>query len=128
MVFKKAHFAGNGITVDVHIDRAHENAYLQAFVLKILVFLGFLNYHYFAVGRGNKQVFARFKTTTWVPEKLQNRDNYKRAQDIAEPVGQGNIRKKVMGNKYNDGAENQGQKQAGITFFVELHSEKFHQI
>ena len=43
----------NRIPISMNVSKAHENRYLDAFVVKILVFFHFLNYHHLTVAGSN---------------------------------------------------------------------------
>nr|GFC26724.1 hypothetical protein [Tanacetum cinerariifolium] len=74
VVLEVAHHARYRVTGDVHVDGRHEHANLPARGLEIFVFVHFLDYHYFAIGGGQQQVFVREQAPEGRPEELQQRE------------------------------------------------------
>ena len=48
--------SGYRVAVDVHIERAHKNAYLQAGAVEVLVVVGLLYHYYFTIGGANNGI------------------------------------------------------------------------
>ena len=67
------HFAGYGEPVGVHIEYIHEDGYLHAFVVEILIFEHLFEYDYHTVGRSHHYIFTvTFEPTLRRAEEVDN--------------------------------------------------------
>src|SRR5690606_29533803 len=92
MILLIDHFTGHGASVDVDIDRRHEDGYLEAVALQVFIFRGLLDHHDFAIGRGQDGVGVECAMRSRrIPEEDQKYDQEKYGHAEQEKRPQGEI-------------------------------------
>src|SRR5688572_5269098 len=71
MIFKKTHHATDRHSIDMHVNRGHENRNLFSSAFQIFVLLGFFNHNYLTIGWGQHVFIISSNRENRISKKLK---------------------------------------------------------
>jgi hypothetical protein len=92
----------------MHVQRTHENRYLDAAVIEIFIGLHFFDSHHFAIGRSNDGILINGKHSFGDPEKRYDKDQQAQGNNRDQGSDQGIIKAQEIKGQKIDHTKNDG--------------------